>query len=199
MNRQRRSGLDHLRPEDSSLLWHNTRVHKPRLARAPSPVDLPKNLGRFSTKVPLSPIAKWSFIVSSLSLPDPDDQPLPVHQLAGHLPSTATPATGPSPTSEPDDPGALEDLTPSEATHSSTQSTSQSETETSPLAYIYAPHSNLRVPFGRLQCIQNPRVSWSLAIKNDGRRSQTLTVGYAQGCEILVFGPIVGISAFGYS
>ncbi|KAG9044565.1 hypothetical protein FS837_007933 [Tulasnella sp. UAMH 9824] len=130
------------------------------------------------------------------SLLDPDDKPLPGHQLAGHLPSIATPATGPSSKNEPDDSRARGDFNPSEAAHSSAQSTSQSESEPSPLAYIYAPHPNFWIPFGRLQCIQNPRVHWSLAIQNDGRLSRPLLVGYGQGCEIVVFGPNCGIRPY---
>ncbi|KAG8900799.1 hypothetical protein FRC00_011080 [Tulasnella sp. 408] len=124
----------------------------------------------------------------------------------GHDPSAQSPSpeTSPisAPPSEPEDElsarpvGAAtnqyETGLPSSSTHSNPP---PSDAETS-LVEDLTPPRPVWIPFGRLQCLKNPKIFFPLRKCDDGTETESILFGYDRhGCDFVVSGPAQGIGS----
>ncbi|KAG9044563.1 hypothetical protein FS837_007931 [Tulasnella sp. UAMH 9824] len=59
---------------------------------------------------------------------------------------------------------------------------------------LTSPHPDLGIPFGRLQCLKNPKFFFILRKPDDGPEAERILVGYdRRGCDFVVSGPAQGI------
>ncbi|KAG8899608.1 hypothetical protein FRC01_010438 [Tulasnella sp. 417] len=76
-----------------------------------------------------------------------------------------------------------------------TGSTSHDNRKTS-LAELTSPHPDFWIPFGDLQCLENPKISFPLKMRNDGAKSRDILMGSGRQCDYIIFGPEVGEDLF---
>ncbi|KAG8911358.1 Cyclin-dependent kinase B1-1 [Tulasnella sp. 408] len=81
--------------------------------------------------------------------------------------------------------------TPSSLTHSDPP---RSGAETPLVKDLTSPHPDRGIPFGRLQCLKNPKVFFTLRKPDDGSEVESLLFGYdRRGCDFVISGPAQGI------